>query len=210
MGFEWILQVPILFFSIIIHEFSHGWMALWHGDDTAEQQGRLTLDPLPHVDPLGTLLLPALCIVTGAPVFGWAKPVPVNSRHLHGKHAMVKVAAIGPVSNILLAFLCAVAYRMSAMLAESGMQDTLAQALRFGIVLNLYLAVFNLIPVAPLDGSKVLSGLLPRRLSHKYDQHAPYGFVIILFLMMSGILSRVLFPFVGLFLRLFASLGLFW
>lgn len=212
MGFEWILQVPILFFSIIIHEFSHGWMALWHGDDTAERAGRLTLNPIPHVDVFGTLLLPTLCVLGGTPVFGWAKPVPVNSRNLQGKRAMVKVSAVGPLSNLALAVIAGLAFRLSFTFAESApqLQSTVAGALRFGVVLNVYLAAFNLVPVAPLDGSQVLSGLLPRRLAHKYDQHAPYGFLIILFLLMSRTLSAILYPFVSFFLNLLAGLGLFW
>src|SRR5512141_2414442 len=110
MGYEWILQVPILFLSIIIHEFSHGLVAHWQGDDTAEEQGRLTLNPIPHVDLFGTILLPALCILGGAPVFGWATPVPGDaSRGRGGKKAVVAVSLVGPLSNIALAFFAALA-----------------------------------------------------------------------------------------------------
>jgi len=213
MGFEWILQVPILFFSIIIHEFSHGLVALFYGDHTAEEQGRLTLNPLPHVDLFGTLLLPAMCILGGAPVFGWAKPVPVDSSRMRGgKRAIVAVSLVGPLSNVALAFLAALLFRLSYTLggAAPDMQDTLAEALRFGVVLNLYLAAFNLIPVHPLDGSKVLEGLLPKRLARQYEQHAPYGFLIILFLIMSGTLSHILFPMVRLGIKTLAMMGLFW
>lgn len=212
MGYEWILQVPILFFSIIIHEFSHGWVAFFYGDDTAERAGRLTLDPIPHVDLFGTILLPALCVLGHAPVFGWAKPVPVDpSRMRGGKKAVVAVSVVGPLSNIVLAFLAAVAMRLSGALGGMGaeFQDTLVDALRFGVVLNLYLAAFNLIPVYPLDGSQALAGLLPRRMARTYEQHAPYGFLIILFLIMTGLLGRVLFPMVSLGVHAFSAVGLF-
>src|SRR5207244_842122 len=131
-------------------EFSHGWLAFLHGDDTAERAGRLTLDPIPHVDLFGTILLPALCVLGGAPVFGWAKPVPVDPSRMHGgKRAIVTVSLVGPVSNIVLAVFAALLMRLSGLFAGLGpeFQDTLVEALRFGVVLNLYLAAFNLIPV---------------------------------------------------------------
>lgn len=212
MSVEWILQVPILFFSIIIHEFCHGWVALKHGDDTALRAGRLTLNPLPHVDVFGTLLLPALCVLGGSPVFGWAKPVPVDPTRLEGRGAAVRVSAVGPLSNIVLALAAAVAFRLSYLGAELApeLQETLADSLRFGVLLNLYLAAFNLLPVHPLDGSHVLAGLLSRRWAARYEEHIPYGFLIILFLLMTGLLSFILFPFVRIGIGILSALGLIW
>ena len=212
MNFDWVLQVPILFFSIIVHEFSHGWAAFLHGDDTAERHGRLTLNPLPHVDVFGTLLLPALCALGGSPIFGWAKPVPVDPSRLRGRWAVVTVSLVGPLSNIALAVAAAIAFRLSVF-AAGGMpdfQETLSEAFRFGVILNLYLAAFNLVPIYPLDGSQALAGFLPERWAAIYEKHAPYGFLIILFLLMTGLLSAIIIPFVRLGLVLMAALGIFW
>lgn len=212
MGFEWVLQVPILVFSIVIHEVSHGWTALWHGDDTAERAGRLTLNPVPHADLFGTFMLPALCVLGGSPVFGWAKPVPVDPRRLRGRRAVAKVSLAGPLSNVALAALSAVLFRLSFAIAPliGDIQPTLAQALRFGFILNLYLAAFNLVPVHPLDGSQAVAGLLPRRLAAAYEAHAPYGYLIILLLMMTGVLGALLYPAVAGAFALFRGIGLIW
>lgn len=210
MAFEWILQIPVLFFSVIFHEVSHGWAAYLQGDSTAEQAGRLTFNPLPHVDPFGTLLLPAMCVLGGGPVFGWAKPVPVDPTRLRGKHAALIVAAVGPLSNVLLAAVAALAlkYIVYASALDIGMEEAAATALRFGLMLNLYLAAFNLLPVFPLDGSHVAMELLPRHLARTYEQHAPYGFLIIVGLMMLGLLGTILSPMVWFCVRAFAAVGL--
>jgi len=212
MGFEWVIQVPILLFSIILHEFAHGGLAYLRGDDTAERAGRLTLNPLPHIDPFGTVLLPALCVLGGGPVFGWARPVPVDPYRLQGKKDLVAVSLVGPFSNMTLAIACALAFRMSFATAPTlgDFQQTLAQALRFGVVLNLYLAVFNLLPVYPLDGSQALVGLLPPRWAQAYEAHAPFGSLIILLLLMTGLLSAVLLPGVRLGWSALAATGLVW
>lgn len=210
MGFEWILQVPVLFFSVIFHEVCHGWAAYAQGDSTAEHAGRLTFNPLPHVDMFGTILLPALCLLGGSPVFGWAKPVPVDPTRLRGRYASLIVSAAGPLSNVLLAAASALAlkYVVYASLFDIGMEESLATALRFGLMLNLYLAAFNLLPVFPLDGSHVALELLPRRWARVYEQHAPYGFLIIVGLMMLGGLDRILSPLVWSCIRMFSAVGL--
>ncbi|MBI4055880.1 MAG: site-2 protease family protein [Elusimicrobia bacterium] len=208
---DWILQLPILFFSVVIHEFSHGWLALRHGDDTAYHSGRLTLNPLPHIDPFGTILLPVLCILSHAPVFGWAKPVPVNPLRLNNpSRDMVRVAAVGPLSNILLAFLAALLFRLSFELPglPREFHSLLRQVLHFTVQINLFLAVFNLLPIHPLDGSQVLSGLLPDSLGETYDRLAPYGFFLIVFLLWTGLLSRILMPPVSILYQSLRALGL--
>ena len=182
---EWIIHLPVLFFSVIVHEFCHGWVAYSRGDDTAEKAGRLTLNPLAHVDPFGTVFLPALCFFMNAPMFGWAKPVPVNTAQLRRpKRDMVHVAMVGPVANIVLALCAAVAYKLITLapIFTPEFKDTVLGFLRFGVGVNLFLAFFNLIPIHPLDGSKVLSGLLPRKLQRAYERHVPYGMFLIFLL----------------------------
>ncbi|MBI4051511.1 MAG: site-2 protease family protein [Elusimicrobia bacterium] len=208
---EWILQLPILFFSVVVHEFFHGWMAYRYGDDTAYLSGRLTFNPIPHIDPLGTVLLPLFCRLTNTPMFGWAKPVPVNPLRLHHpRQDMVKVALMGPAANLILVLLAAVSHRFSIGLEflSPDLKMTLTQVMRFTVILNLYLAFFNLIPVHPLDGSQVLSGLLPRRWLWYYQSHAPYGFFIILFLMATGVLGYLVVPPVAVSYGLLLKLGL--
>ncbi|MBI4056064.1 MAG: site-2 protease family protein [Elusimicrobia bacterium] len=189
---DWIILLPILFFSIVVHEFSHGWMAHRHGDDTAYLSGRLTFNPLPHIDLWGTILLPVLCRLLNAPLIGWAKPVPVNPNRLHHPRSdMVRVALIGPVSNLSLALMAAILYRLTVMahLFPADFELTLMRVLFFTVQLNLSLAFFNLIPVHPLDGSQVVSGLLPYRWLAQYERHAPYGFYIILILLYTNALG---------------------
>ncbi|MBI4064163.1 MAG: site-2 protease family protein [Elusimicrobia bacterium] len=198
MELSFLIQIPLLFFSVILHEFSHGAAADYFGDDTARAMGRLTFDPLAHVDPVGTILLPALCLVTGSPLFGWAKPVPVATHRLsHKPFSLVLVSGIGPVSNILLACLAAAAIAAAARIAGAGSyQNLLFYVLNYAVLINLYLAIFNLIPVHPLDGSKVLGSLLPRNLSLAYERLAPYGFFIIVILMWTGLFGQIVSPVV--------------
>ncbi|MBI3298779.1 MAG: site-2 protease family protein [Elusimicrobia bacterium] len=172
---EWVIQLPILFFSVVIHEFCHGVAAYERGDDTAEKAGRLTLNPFPHVDPFGTLVLPLVCLFSNVPVFAFAKPVPIDpSLMKRPRLDEMLVAAVGPVSNVLLAFLAAVAYKLvnSAGLFAPAYQATVLEALLFAMTMNLFLAFFNLVPVHPLDGSKVLAGLLPEKAREAYRRLA--------------------------------------
>lgn len=191
----WIYQIPILIFSVILHEYAHGWMAEKRGDDTARIMGRLTFNPIPHIDLFGSIILPLLAILTGGPIIGWAKPVPVNPYRLNDpKKDMIFVGLAGPLSNILLAIVCSfVIYFMNFLNIHD---DILYQFLFYAVVLNILLPVFNLLPIPPLDGSRILAGLLPSRLSYEYSKMEPYGFFIIIFFLWSGMLWRIIMPIV--------------
>lgn len=170
---------PVLL-AITLHEAAHGFVAWRLGDDTAYSRGRVTLNPLKHVDPLGTVLLPALLLFMRAPfLFGWAKPVPVNfSRLKHPRRDMVLVALAGPATNILLAIVSAALFRF-LWLVPAGAAQWSEKVLYNSILLNLVLAVFNMLPLPPLDGGRVAVGLLPRRLGQALARLEPYGMVIL-------------------------------
>jgi Zn-dependent protease len=188
---EWIVQLPILFFSVVIHELAHGLTAWSKGDPTAEEAGRLTLNPISHIDPFGTVFLPVMCYLLRLPMFAWAKPVPINpSRLKRGWRDVLLVAFAGPGSNIALALLAAIVYKICTVFAPLGdaFQQTLMQALIFAVSINLFLAFFNLLPIHPLDGSKVLRGLLPSAWRISYDRHAPYGMLILIVLIMTNLM----------------------
>lgn len=209
---EWIVQLPILFFSIIIHEITHGWAAYFKGDDTAARAGRLTLNPIAHVDPFGTIILPIICAVTQMPMFGWAKPVPVSGHRLNNpRWDMMTVAAVGPLSNIVLALLSAVIFKCAAISPlGAGFQRTIMDAAIFGVSINLFLAFFNLIPVHPLDGSQVMSSLLPYESREVYERHYPYGMWIIIGLMFTRLLYPLVMTPAHFTMNLFARMGLLW
>jgi Zn-dependent protease len=195
-----IIQLPVLLFSVILHEVAHGWTAERFGDDTARVMGRLTFNPVPHIDIFGTILLPALAVVTGAPVFGWAKPVPVNPYRLNNPDRdMVWVSLAGPLSNLLLAVAAAGlmwGLRVTAFVPETVVVP-LYELLRLILIINVILPVFNLFPVPPLDGSKVLMGILPSRWAYEYSKIEPYGFFIIIILLASGFFWRIMGPIVS-------------
>lgn len=204
MDYTIIIQLPLLFFSIIIHEFAHGAVAEHLGDDTARLMGRLTLNPVPHIDPVGSVMLPLLCYFTGAPMFGWAKPVPVNEANLRSRRwGSLMVAAVGPLSNFVLAFSCAILLWAASRIALAyGTQLLLNQILRYGILINLYLCVFNLLPIHPLDGSRVLYRLLPYPWSEQFERLAPHGFILIMVLMFTGLFGYIINPVVFWLYRL--------
>lgn len=208
---EWVLQLPVLFFSVVVHEFCHGVAAYERGDDTAERAGRLTLNPLPHIDAFGTIFLPLLCLFSSVPVFAWAKPVPVDpSRMKDPRRDTVQVAAVGPLANIVLALSCAVMYKLvrSTAFFTPQVQGSALDLLLFGVTINLFLAFFNLLPIHPLDGSKVLAGLLPARARAAYLRHVPYGMIILMVLLFThGINTFVVLP-LKLVLALWVKLGI--
>jgi Zn-dependent protease len=182
-----VFYIIVLVFSVIIHEISHGYVALALGDRTAKHAGRLTLNPMKHLDLFGSILLPLILFLAKAPMFGWAKPVPYDPRYLKNpKQAAGLIAAAGPVSNFLLASIFALVVRLVITLPES--QTLVAFFLLCNVIIqiNIALAFFNLIPIPPLDGSKVLFALLPHRLAWVEDVFSRYGFFILLILLISG------------------------
>jgi len=187
--------LPILLFSIVVHEVAHGWMALRLGDPTARDSGRLTLNPIPHIDPIGSIAIPLLSYISAGAVFiAWAKPVPINPANFRNfRRDDILVSLVGPFSNLIVAFCCAVFYILSQRfigplnLIENNLQREIAAFLirmfAAGITLNIFLAVFNLIPVPPLDGSHVLSSVLPPAIGERYRQIGFFGILLVIMLM---------------------------
>jgi Zn-dependent protease len=187
------IHFPPFLFAIIFHEFGHGWMAARWGDRTAEQAGRLTLNPVAHIDPVGTLLFPAINMLTGIPLFiGWAKPVPINpTRFRKYRPGLFWVSAAGPGMNVVIAtlsaFLAALFIRFVP--RDFYLFDPLKGMLIASVMVNYSLAIFNLIPLPPLDGSKIVESILPLELSRRYENLAQYSFWILMALLLSGALS---------------------
>jgi len=196
-----LLAFPILI-AVVLHELAHGYVAYCLGDPTAARAGRLTLNPLAHIDPFGTVILPLILLFTGAPfLFGYAKPVPVNFFNLHKpRRDMVLVALAGPLTNLLLAGIAAVVLKfvIASAVLKGVVPHTntmlILQMLHTCLLINVSLAVFNMLPVPPLDGGRVATGLLPRTPALALARLEPYGMLIILLLMSSGALDRILRP----------------
>lgn len=202
-----IASIFIFLMAVTFHEVAHGWMANLLGDPTAKLCGRLTLNPLAHLDPIGSLLLPFFMIVMGSPVvFGWAKPVPVNFYNLRNpRQDMIWVSLAGPCANILLAIFFAFLLNLLDFLSP-----TSRLFLFTAVLVNLILAIFNMIPIPPLDGSRIISGLLSYRYAYYFSQLEPYGFLILCFLLWMGLFSGFILP---LAMRIATSLcggGYFW
>jgi Zn-dependent protease len=193
------ISFVVLVFSLTVHETAHAWTADRLGDPTARLLGRVSLNPMVHLDWIGTVLFPLVGMMTGAPLIGWAKPVPVATwrfEHPRRDHLMVSVA--GPLSNLLLAFGAALAFRLLLSIAgqpDPGQAVGALQSFAWeALTLNVLLAVFNMLPIPPLDGSAVLAGLLPEHLAAQFDKLRPYGFMLLYGLMLSGGFSTVVVP----------------
>ena len=200
-----IAALPLLF-AIIAHEVMHGVIALRLGDDTALRAGRLTLNPISHIDPFGTILLPVMLMFLHLPVFGYAKPVPVDfSRLRNGRTGMTEVAAAGPLTNFVLAFASAIGLRAVAGFAGGPLGPEVAlplsKLLEASVVINVELGVFNLFPLLPLDGGRVLTGLLPLSVARAFAQTERYGFLILLVLLYTGWVNAVIFPIINVALN---------
>ncbi|WP_066560392.1 site-2 protease family protein [Croceicoccus bisphenolivorans] len=197
--------IPCLVIAIVCHEVAHGWMALALGDPTAKNQRRLTLNPVRHVDPVGTLLVPGMLAIVGGPVFGWAKPVPVRKDRLRNpRYGMMAVAAAGPGTNFLLALIGGILLGLIAGSLSAPPQGALEWAitgLQYFILINIFLAFFNLLPIPPFDGSHILEGLLPRRWAAQYDKLRPIGMILFVLLIAAtwafpqwGLIEKVIWP----------------
>ncbi len=189
----------ILLFSLTVHEASHAWAADRRGDSTARQLGRMTLNPIAHIDPWGTIVFPLLAMLTHLPIIGWAKPVPVDGRRLrHYRQDSMLIAGAGPASNLVLALAASLALRLFPLDYLLSMGGTVAPALAVGLArllqINLLLAIFNLLPIPPLDGAGVLAGLLPARAADAFDHLRPYGFVLLYALMLTGMFQVLVMP----------------
>ena len=191
----------VLLISLTIHEAAHAWTADKLGDPTARMLGRVSLNPLVHIDWIGTVLLPIIAAVSGLPLIGWAKPVPVNMNNLREpRRDFMIIAAAGPISNMLQA--CAAAVVLRAVFTPGAEPTPVVSVLTNAIVINLLLAFFNLIPVPPLDGGNVMLGLLPPNLAGAYSQLRNYGFVILYLLMFTGAASAFIMPPTRFMMRL--------
>lgn len=196
-----VYALPILF-AITVHEAAHGYAAKYFGDLTAERMGRITLNPLKHIDPFGTILLPALTVMLGGILFGWAKPVPVNFANLRNpKKDMFWVAAAGPASNFIMAIFWALLLSY-ANYAPNTAINFLAEMSLAGISINLVLMVLNLLPMPPLDGGRIAVSLLPTPMAIQLARLEQYGFIILIVLMFTGILGKIISPIIQLFERL--------
>ena len=188
----------LLMIAMTVHEFSHGWVAYRLGDTTAKYSGRLTLNPLAHIDPVWTFLLPLFLFIStqGQFVFGAAKPVPINYLALKNpKRDIIWIGMSGPLANFILAF------ALSAVLKFAHLSVHINFIIENLIIINIVLGVFNLLPIPPLDGSRILSGILPRDLAFQYSLIEPYGFLILILLLWLGVFERIIWPAVYLILR---------
>ncbi len=215
-----IIQIAVLLFSISVHESAHAWMANKFGDPTAKMMGRITLNPIPHIDPMWSIVIPLILFFSGGPVFGGAKPVMVNMRNLRNpKKANIYISAAGPISNIILAIIATIIFlilkktnfitidtinqSLNALFVKSGslpgLSGLLSLLLISLILINFILAIFNLIPIPPLDGSGIVEGFLKGEMLNSYLRIKPYGFVILIALIFFNIIDFIFSPIIKLF-----------
>lgn len=199
-----ILVLPVLF-AITVHEAAHGWVAMRLGDRTAQMLGRVTINPLKHIDPIGTVLVPLTLFLLSGFLFGWAKPVPINWRNLgNPRRDMALVAVAGPLANLLMALLWGLVIHLGLLLLHSWEWAALPLVYMgaAGVLINTILMVLNLLPILPLDGGRVLNSLLPPRLSWNFSRSEPYGMIVIVALLVTGLLWKVMMPLVTLAIEL--------
>ena len=190
-----IYALPVIF-AITVHEAAHGFAARFFGDMTADRAGRITLNPLKHIDPIGTILVPALTLLVGGILFGWAKPVPVDFTRLRNpKRDMLWVAAAGPASNFMMALFWALMIKLSVTLPNV-YSEPMALMGQAGVLINVVLMVLNLLPLPPVDGGRIAVSLLPNHMAYKYAQVERYGLIILIVLLATGILGRIMDPFI--------------
>jgi Zn-dependent protease len=212
-----VMAIPMVF-AIVLHEVAHGWIANRLGDHTARDMGRLTLNPLPHIDILGTIIIPVLCIINGSPIFGYAKPVPINPYNFKNpKKDMALSSLAGPFVNVVMALLFAFLLRVVAIGLEGKVPEPywrwfatpVSYMLIYGVYINIILAVLNMIPIPPLDGSRVVYWLLPEKAATVYYQLERFGIIILMLLMFSGILGKIMMPVIQPIVGLLLGNGVF-
>ncbi|BCB27882.1 peptidase M50 [Sulfurimicrobium lacus] len=201
-----VYALPVIF-AITLHEAAHGYAAKHFGDTTAYMLGRVSLNPLRHIDPVGTVLVPLVTLALGGILFGWAKPVPVNFGHLRNpKKDMLWVAAAGPGANLFMALFWGLVMKIGLTMPEGSLALPMALMGKAGITINTVLMVLNLLPLPPLDGGRIAVSLLPSRLAYSYARIEPYGMIILIALLFSGVLNFVLWPLVNGTMGLVSSL----
>ena len=209
-----IYAIPVIF-AITLHEAAHGYVAKYFGDMTAYSQGRVSLNPIRHIDPVGTVILPLVLLavskfIGGGFIFGWAKPVPVNFGNLrHPKRDMRWVAAAGPAANLVMAIFWVLMLKLSFTDAVGSLPFAMPLALMgaAGVLVNAIFMVLNLLPIPPLDGGRILVSLLPHRLAYQFSRIEPYGFIIILVLLFAKVLDYVMWPFIALTIQILAAVA---
>lgn len=201
-----VYALPVVF-AITLHEAAHGYVAKHFGDTTAYMLGRVSLNPLRHIDPIGTILIPILTLLMGGILFGWAKPVPVNFSHLRNpKKDMLWVALAGPASNLAMALGWGLMMKIAVMMPDSALSLPMGLMGRAGVTINVVLMVLNLLPLLPLDGGRIAVSLLPHHLAYRYAMLEPYGMIVLVVLLFSGVLGTIMGPLINVMMALIALL----
>lgn len=201
-----IFALPVIF-AITMHEAAHGYVARYFGDMTAYSQGRISLNPIRHIDPIGTIVVPLVTFLLAGILFGWAKPVPVNFSNLrHPKQDMLWVAAAGPASNLIMALFWALIIKVATLMSGSYFALPLHEMGKAGVMVNVVVMVLNLLPVPPLDGGRIAVSLLPNHAAYRFAQLEPYGMIILVVLLATHVLDYILWPIINTVLHLFSVL----